>query len=111
MRDKQINLRFWLLVLDVLGLLFILDLPTRATALTQLLQDTLPADVNPTPTPLFDEILVTETALGLANELGSFGTTLATVGPVMLLAALLGGVIAYRRPIVTNSVTPAMPVC
>ncbi len=88
MREKRTNLRFWLLVLCVCGTLLILDLPARATALSGLWPITAVLEEGENSTSASDVVLF---------EVGNFGRTLLEVGPVMLLAAVLGGLVGYRR--------------
>jgi len=91
MRQKSANRRFWLLVLCLLAALLLLNLPEPASALSRLL------DATPTPVALFEDEARTSASLDvLSGEDGFFGT-LTIVGPVMLLAAVLGGLVAYHR--------------
>ncbi len=88
MREKRTNLRFWLLVLCLCGTLLILDLPAGATALSGLWPISGALEEVEAVAPSSEVVLV---------EIGNFGRTLLEVGPVMLLAALLGGLVGYRR--------------
>jgi uncharacterized membrane protein YhiD involved in acid resistance len=91
MRKWLTDRRLWLLVTCLIGTALLLQLPDPATAEYNALQAT------PTPTPFLGEVQDPSSQVNSTLDLNGFWQTLAEIAPVMLLAALLGGVVAYRR--------------
>lgn len=91
MRKWLTDRRLWLLVTCLIGTALLLQLPDPATAEYNALQAT------PTPTPFLGEAQASSGQVNSTLDLNGFWQTLAEIAPVMLLAALLGGVVAYRR--------------
>ena len=91
MRRWLINKRLWLLISCVIGAVLLLNLPHPV--------DAEPGALQPTPTmsPLFDGGLAPSSQEVAPLGWSGFWHTLAEIAPIMLLAALLGGLVAYRR--------------
>lgn len=81
--------RLWLLIACVVGTVLLLNLPQQAVAEHNTLQAT------PTPT-IFDQT-TSPPPSPASLDLSGFWRTLIQIAPVLLLAALLGGLVAYRR--------------
>jgi len=77
-----------LLVLCLCGALFLLGLPARTTVLSR---------IWPFSTMRREAGSFVPDAVAILTDMGEFGRTLLEVGPVMLLAAVLGGLVGYRR--------------
>ena len=84
--------RLWLLTMCLLATILLLNLPERAAAQDSVLQ-TIPSTQEENKEDESDLFGMTSSALNL----NGFGLTLADIAPRMLLAALLGGLVAYRR--------------
>ncbi len=91
MYGKLIHLRFWLLLLCLVGALFLLSLPGQINALRQYLLD------NPARLPLFSTQNVSAIGAFAWKEILIFGATFFDIAPALALAAVLGGLITYRR--------------
>jgi uncharacterized membrane protein YhiD involved in acid resistance len=83
--------RLWLLIACLLATALLFNLPHRAVA------EDGTAQTVPTPTPFLGEEQAASGEARSVFDLNGFGQTLVEIAPVMLLAALLGGLIAYRR--------------
>jgi uncharacterized membrane protein YhiD involved in acid resistance len=79
--------RLWLLTMCLLATILLLNLPERAAAQNDA----------PQATPSTEEENALFGVTSSALDLNGFGLTLADIAPRMLLAALLGGLVAYRR--------------
>jgi uncharacterized membrane protein YhiD involved in acid resistance len=90
MRQRLTNRRLWLLVACLVATVLLLDLCTLVAAKNNALPET------PTPTPFLNEVQSKESQTSLALNMSTFLQTLVEIAPVMLLAALLGGLISYR---------------
>lgn len=82
--------RLWLLVACIVATVVLLRLSDPVVA-------TPPRSHTPTPTPLLGEAQAPLEEGNSTISVAGFWQTLVEIAPVMLLAALLGGVIAYRR--------------
>ena len=88
--------RLWLGIACLVAVILLLNLPDQTAAeYGGVLQPT------PSPTALFGEAQNADRAAESSLSLNGFWHTLMSVAPVMLLAALLGGVVAYRRRMAT----------
>ncbi len=90
MRRRLTNRRLWLLVACLIATVLVLNL----SALVAAEQPTSPA--TPTPIPFLNEAQPQENQTIPALSLNGFLQTLTKIAPVMLLAALLGGLISYH---------------
>jgi uncharacterized membrane protein YhiD involved in acid resistance len=93
MRQRITNKRLWLLVSCIIATALLLNLPHQAIAEPE------PVEQTPTPNGVFgfDADVASSVDEVTAIDWTGFWRTLAEIAPVMLLAALLGGLIAYRR--------------
>jgi uncharacterized membrane protein YhiD involved in acid resistance len=82
--------RLWLLIACIVATVVLLRLSDPVVA-------TPPRSHTPTPTPLLGEAQAPLEEGNSTISVAGFWQTLVEIAPVMLLAALLGGVIAYRR--------------
>jgi uncharacterized membrane protein YhiD involved in acid resistance len=82
--------RLWLLIACIVATVVLLRLSDPVVA-------TPPRSHTPTPTPLLGEVQAPLEEGNSTISVAGFWQTLVEIAPVMLLAALLGGVIAYRR--------------
>ncbi len=90
MLKRLTDRRAWLLVACIVATVVLLRLSDPAVA--------TPAHSHtPTPTPLLGEAQAPLEEGNSTISVAGFWQTLVEIAPVMLLAALLGGVIAYRR--------------
>ena len=83
--------RLWLLVAGVLATAVLLTLRGRAVA------DPIVFQSAPTPTALFAEQSGGSNVEQASSDWNGFWQTLAYIAPALLLAAVLGGLVAYRR--------------
>lgn len=83
--------RLWLLIACLMGTLFVLRQPQPAVAEPGALQ------ITPTPSPFLSQEPSAADTSATPLDLNGFGQMLVEIAPVMLLAALLGGLMAYRR--------------
>jgi len=90
MRQRLTNRRLWLLVACLVATVILLNLSTLVAAEHSALLET------PTPSPFLNAVQPQENPTNLALNLDGFLQTLIEIAPVMLLAALLGGLISYR---------------
>lgn len=92
MRQWLTDRRLWLLIACIIAAALLLQLPDPAVA------EYVASQVSPTPTPFLEVAQPPAENGNLASDLmDGFGQTLAEIAPIILLAALLGGLIAYRR--------------
>lgn len=91
MRQRLTDKRLWLVVACILATVLLLNLPNRVDAEEGLLQTT------PTPTPFLGDEQPPATGTVPAINWEGFWQTLIEIAPVIMLAALLGGLISYRR--------------